>query len=110
MEEVYIKILEGDLQSSLAFYDKTPGAIIFQQNNDPRQSCKKAKNWIQGHDMEVLLWPAQSPDLNPTEHLWNHLKKKLAVYEVPPQGVLELWERVQEEWDKIKPGVQYVKD
>ena len=55
--------------------------------------------------MEVLLWPAQSPDLNAIEHLWNHLKRKLAEYEVPPQGILELWERVQEEWGKIKPEV-----
>ena len=23
----------------------------------------------------------------------------------PPQGILELWERVQEEWGKIKPEV-----
>ena len=27
---LYIKILEDDLQSSLAFYDKTPKGIIFQ--------------------------------------------------------------------------------
>ena len=55
--------------------------------------------------MEVLLWPAQSPDLNQIEHLWNHLKRKLAESEIPPQGVLELWGRVQEKWGKIKPEV-----
>ena len=33
------------------------------------------------------------------------LKRKLAEYEVPPQEILELWERVQEEWGKIKPEV-----
>ena len=54
--------------------------------------------------MEVLLWPAQSPDLNPIEHLWNHLKRKLAEYEVtPPRNFGR--ERVQEEWGKIKPEV-----
>ena len=53
--------------------------------------------------MEVLLWPAQSPDINPIEHLWNHLKQKLADYEVPPHGILEFWEGVQEDWGKIKP-------
>jgi hypothetical protein len=29
------------------------------------------------------------------------LKRKLARYEVPPKGILELWERVEEEWNKI---------
>lgn len=49
----------------------------------------------------MLHWPAQSPDLNPIEHLWNFLKRKLAEYETEPKGILELWERVQVEWNKI---------
>jgi hypothetical protein len=53
----------------------------------------------------VLEWPAQSPDLNPIEHLWIHLKKKLAEYETEPNGMLELWERVQAEWNKIPKEV-----
>ena len=95
---LYIKILEDGLQSSLALYDKTPQGIIFQQDNDP---CKKAQNCFQDHDMEVLLWPPHSPDLNPIEHLWNHLKWKLADYEVPPHGIWNFG-RVQKEWGKIK--------
>jgi len=30
---------------------------------------------------------------------------KLGEYESPPAGILELWERVQVEWDKIEPEV-----
>jgi transposase len=41
------------------------------------------------------LWPAQSPDLNPIEHLWTHVKRKLSDHEVAPRGILELWERVK---------------
>lgn len=50
----------------------------------------------------MLDWPAQSPDLNPIEHLWAHLKKQLANHDEAPVGMNELWLRVEAEWDKIK--------
>ncbi len=52
-----------------------------------------------------MEWPSQSPDLNPIEHLWNHVKKKLGEYEEPPSGIHELWDRFQEEWEGIEPSV-----
>ena len=103
--ELYIKILQDELQESLVFYDKDPSTIIFQQDNDPKNKSKKATNWFEDHGFNVLPWPAQSPDLNPIEHLWDHLKRKLEEYERPPVGILELWERIQVEWDKIEPEV-----
>ena len=103
--DVYVSILDGPLQASIAQLGIDPSQVIFQQDNDPKHTCKKAKEWFKDHHMVVLPWPAQSPDLNPIEHLWECLKKRLNDYPSHPNGVLELVERIQAEWDRIPASV-----
>ena len=52
-----------------------------------------------------MKWPAQSPDFNPIEHAWSYLKKKLREYKIPPNGMEQLWERVEKEWNEIPAEV-----
>ena len=99
--ELYTKILDEDFRASVEYYGKSLKDIIFQQDGDPKHRSKMAKNWLKTNGVTVLKWPAQSPDINPIEHLWDHLKKKLKEYPHPPEGILELWERVEKEWEKI---------
>ena len=103
--DLYIQILEDELMLSIKHLGKTPSQVIFQQDNDPKHTCKKARDWFKNHQINVMPWPAQSPDLNPIECLWQHLKRKLGEYEKAPSGVLELWERVEKEWNAIRKEV-----
>lgn len=99
--DLYCKILEEELIQTIDYYGMQKKEVIFQQDNDPKHTSKKAKKCLQDLDMHVLEWPPQSPDLNPIEHLWDVLKRKLASYETQPRRIHELWERIEEEWSRI---------
>ena len=103
--ELYTQILEEDFSASITYYGKSSEDIIFQQDNDPKHTSRLAQNWFETNGIKVLPWPAQSPDMNPIEHLWDHQKKRLSEYPHPPGGMLELWERVEKEWEKIPKEV-----
>ena len=54
--ELYTKILQDELQESLALYGKDPFTIIFQQDGDPKHRYKMATNYLKAQDIKVLLW------------------------------------------------------
>ena len=51
--------------------------------------------------VEELDWPAQSPDLNPIEHLWDELEWRLRARPSGPTSVPDLTNALLEEWSKI---------
>ena len=63
----------------------------------------KRQQWFEDNDIQVFVWPAQFPDINPIEHLWVHLKRAMVHYPTPTKGVYEPWDRVVEEWNQIPP-------
>src|SRR5689334_2031768 len=83
----YVVILEDHLLPSLKESGISRKEVIFQQDNDPKHTSKKATKWMENHNITLLDWPSQSPDLSPIEHFWTHIKNKLKEYPTPPKGV-----------------------
>ena len=95
--EQYCEILDGEVAESFEKLEMAEGERYFQQDNDPKHRSKRATKWFEDNQINVLGWSPQSPDLNPIEHLWVHLKDRLKEYPRLARGVHELWERVEEQ-------------
>ena len=76
------------------------------EDGAPVHHSKVAKEFRTMHHMEILSHPAQSPDLNPIEHVWTRLKTGINSRPAIPKDVDEMWTALQEEWAKI--GVDFI--
>ena len=47
------------------------GAFQFKHDNAPGHKARSIQKWFVEIDVEELDEPEQSPELNPTEHLWD---------------------------------------
>ncbi|GFT62853.1 transposable element Tcb1 transposase [Trichonephila clavipes] len=66
--------------------------------NAPCHRTVAAEQLLEGEDIERMDWPARSPDLNPIEHVWDFLGRRLAARTLPPVTILELRLALQDEW------------
>ena len=78
--EQYVSILEDNLLSSMENSGIPKESIIFQQDNDPKHSFKRAQNPFKFEGIRLLDWPAQSLDLSPIEHLWQYVSQEKTQY------------------------------
>lgn len=72
----YIRIMEENLVPSvekLGIQD----TFIFSQDNDPKDTAKNTRLYLLNKAERQIKTPAQSPDLNPIEHLWAHLETQI---------------------------------
>jgi transposase len=74
---------------------------FFQQDNARPHTARVAMDYHEQNNINVLPWPSKSPDLNPIEHLWDQLDKRVRQRQPPPQTLDQLRQMLQQEWQTI---------
>ncbi|GFX43298.1 transposable element Tcb2 transposase [Trichonephila clavipes] len=82
-----------------------PGAIgdsfVFQDDNARPHRAHLVENMLEAETIQRMELPACSPDLNPIEHVWDMLRRRIAARPRPPATVRDLEIALLEEWNSI---------
>ena len=98
---VYKSILEQHMQSSVDCLG-LGSSWIFQQDNDPKHTAGLVKDWLLYYAPRQLYSPPQSPDLNPIEHVWELLARKID--NACSTSKTSLKEALKKAWSEIAPS------
>uniref|UniRef100_A0A674AN18 Lecithin retinol acyltransferase-like n=1 Tax=Salmo trutta TaxID=8032 RepID=A0A674AN18_SALTR len=77
------------------------GPFLFQHDNAPVHKARSIQKWVVEIGVEELDWPAQSPDLNPIEHLWDELEGRLRARPNRPTSVPDFTNAFVADWKQV---------
>lgn len=98
----YLNILKNNLRESvqkLGIRDD----FHFYQDNDPKHKALNVRLWLLYNCPHVIETPAQSPDLNPIEHLWEELERRIRKHSISNKTQLKA--ALVEEWNNISSNI-----
>lgn len=76
--ERMVKIYEkGLLPSTDSWFGRENRNWVLQEDNDPKHRSRVCSEWKAEKNIDVMEWPASSPDANPIENVWAIMKAKL---------------------------------
>ena len=93
---IYCEVLQRSMIPSLK---KLGRRAMFQHDNDPKHTSKTTAALLKRLGVKGMDWPNMSPDLNPIEHLWGIIKRKVEMCRV--SNICQLRDVVMEEWKSI---------
>ena len=66
----YVNLLNNNL---FPFMQKFRPGLTFQHDNARSHTALVTANFQAQNNVNVLPWPALSPDMNPIEHIWDEI-------------------------------------
>nr|KAG5705938.1 hypothetical protein BaRGS_010828 [Batillaria attramentaria] len=75
--------------------------FILMDNNARPHRARIVDQYLEEESMELMEWPARSPDLNPIEHVWDMIGRAVRARVNPLRTLAQLGQALQQEWDQI---------
>ena len=79
---------------------RLPDHWILQDDNAPPHHAAVVQEFKRNQGIQSLSWPANSPDLNPIEHAWDCLGRRVRSH-AQPGNLRELSDLLVAEWNLI---------
>ena len=95
----YRDILEKYLLPPIKKFNLGPD-FFFMHDNDPKHTSALIKDWLKEQKIPTLSCPSSSPDLNPIEHLWDELERRVTKHQL--KNIPQLQVLLKDECIKMK--------
>ncbi len=107
-----LKTRELTLREKQAICHQTHQKVLHIASGQwPKTHCQFCQGVYQGKEMESFRLPKQSPDLNPIEHEFHQLKRRLkAEQAIVGISCFKGWETHSKGWDQESGDVLWVTD
>lgn len=99
---VYITDILQDLV--MPFSEFIGENFTLMQDNAKPHAARVTVDYLEEVGIPTLRWPARSPDLNPIEHVWDQVGRRINHRNNPPLSLNDLRTAVVEEWDNLPQG------
>ncbi|GFW15449.1 transposable element Tcb1 transposase [Trichonephila clavipes] len=85
---IYLDVI---LEQHVRLFRGAMGAeFLFMDDNARPLHSNIVDGCLQSEDITRMDWPPYSPDLNPIEHVWDMLGRRIAARQLPPTYLSEL--------------------
>ncbi|GFT16605.1 transposable element Tcb2 transposase [Trichonephila clavipes] len=72
--------------------------FLFMDDNARPHRTLAVEELLESEDITRMDWPAYFPDLNPIEHVWDALERRIAARLQHPENTQQLKQMLIEEW------------